>query len=133
MGNTGGGLALCWLVLARVKIDSVTALQQRRRDRGLEPIAVKGSVRLIGREEIGAGVSSIRAAYHPDDNTIGLGWFKQIGRWKKPQSSTLGAGDVRCLERGQDLIIAAAFSGEAEARAWLAKRHVYTLPAWEPR
>lgn len=133
MVSTQDKAVLCWLVLARVQIDTVTALQQRRRNRDLEPIAVQGSVRRIGIEEIGAGVSSIRAAYHPDTNTIGLGWFKQIRRWKKPQSSTLGDGDVRILERGKDLVIAAAFTNEAEARAWLKARHTYTLPAWETR
>lgn len=124
---------VCWLVLARVQIDTVSALERRRRDRSLEPIAVQGSVRQIGTIETGAGVSSIRAAYRPDTNAISLGWFRQIKRWKKPQSSTLGAGEVRFLERGSDLIIATAFAKEADAREWLKARHTYTLPAWEPK
>ena len=127
------GEALCWLALARIDIRSLALLHARRRE-GAGTMAVQqGSVRLIGSADIGAGISSIRAAYRPDDNTIGLGWFQQIGRWKKSQSSTLSAGDVRYLERGNDLIIAAAFTTKADARAWLAKRHIYTLPAWEPK
>lgn len=133
MVNSQAGSALCWLVLAKVQIDTVSALEHRRRDRDQEPISVKGSVRKIGRAEVGAGVSSIRAAYRPDDNIIGLSWFKQIKRWKKPQSSTLGVGEVRFLERGKDLIIAAAFATEADAREWLKARRTYTLPAWEPK
>lgn len=127
------GSALCWLALVRVQIDSVTALERRRRERDCEPIAVTGSVRRIGIDEMEAGVSSIRAVYHPDTKTIGLGWYRKVGQWKKPRSSTLGVGDVRFLERGKDLIIAAAFTTEADARAWLAKRHIHTLPAWEPK
>lgn len=133
MVSTQHKVALCWLVLAKVQIGSVLALERRRRDRDQEPIAVTGSVRRISIDEMGAGVSSIRAVYRPNTNTIGLGWFKQINRRKRPFSSTLGAGDVRCLERGTDVIIAAAFADEAEARAWLEKRRTYTLPAWEPK
>lgn len=131
MGNTQGKAILCWLALARVKIGSATLLRARRRE-GNEPIAVQGRVKRLGVADVPAGFS-IRAACHPTEDTIGLGWFKQIGRWKKPQSSTLGAGDVRILERGQDLVIAAAFANEGEARAWLQARHTHTLPEWEPK
>ena len=131
MGSTQGKAILCWLALARIKIGSVTLLRARRRE-GNEPIAVEGRVKQLGTADVPVGFS-VRAAYHPDGNTIGLGWFKQIGRWKKPQSSTLSAEDVRCLERGRDVIIAAAFTSEADARAWLQARHIYTLPEWEPK
>lgn len=126
------GEALCWLALARIDIRSLALLHARRRE-GAELLTVRGSVRIIGVADVDAGVSSIRAAYRSDTNTIGLGWFRQVGSWKRPQSSILGAGDVRYLERGGDLIIAAAFTNEADARAWLEKRHAYTLPTWEPK
>lgn len=135
MGSSQGTLSLCWLALARVRIGSVKALEYRHRDRSADqaPMAVQGSVRPIGRFEVGAGISSIRAAYHPEDNTIGLGWFKRIKRWRKPQSTTLRSREVHLLERGGDIVIAAAFTSEAEARVWLKARHAYTLPSWEPK
>lgn len=123
---------LCWLALARVSIPSVALLQARRRE-GAELLTVRGSVRIIGVADVDAGVSLIRAAYRSDTNTIGLGWFRRVGSWKRPQSSILGVGDVRYLERGGDLIIAAAFTNEADARAWLEKRRAYTLPTWESK
>ena len=69
--------------------------------------------------------------YQRDTNTISLGWFKAMKRLNRPQSSSLGVGDVRFLERGNDLVIAAAFTTEAGARAWLKKRRTVTLPEWE--
>ena len=120
------------VVLVRVPLASVVLLREQARKPKEDRVSVKTRTvavpRYTGRDVNGAfGARRISVQTHAD--AVDIGWEQSLPHGRThARKSTAFVGRCTILEFGEYLVLAQAFTNEADAKAWAKERHEMPLP-----
>ena len=121
------------VVLVLVPVASIVLLREQRRKPKDERVSVKTHTVRISRftgHDANAGVRGVRrVSVQPNADAIDIKWVQPMPHGSgHARTSVAFVGKCTVLEFGDYLVLAQAFTNEADAKAWAKERHEMPLP-----